>query len=415
MRSYFNDSYKCKFTARVLREEAQEDGRYGVVLDETFFYPTSGGQPNDVGTIAGVKVLDVVDGEEIVHVLEHSLREGQGSQAVQGTESLFNIQGQEVDCELDWGRRFDHMQQHAGQHILSACFQKLYDAETVGFHLGDEYVTVDVTLEDLDWEMVRKVETAANEIIYRNLPIKAYFIQPDQVDTLPLRKKPVVTEDIRIIEVEGEDYSPCGGTHPARTGEIGIIKVRRWEKKRNNTRVEFICGRRAFQDYQWKTEQINDISNALSVKDNESLEGFNRLFQEAKDLRRDMGFVQSRLLSYEAQEFYDKAEVIKGVHLVSAIFTDRDLNSIRRLATQICDRDKAIALFAAKGEKAQIIFQRSENVNINMSDLLKEVMPLINGSGGGNPKSAQGGGTDLHNLESLMQSAQLIISHRHLK
>lgn len=397
MRLYFNDSYRCKFTAKIVRGETLDDGRYAVVLDESYFYPTSGGQPNDLGTIGGVKVLDVLDGDEILHVVEKP------------------IEIQEVDCEIDWERRFDHMQQHAGQHVLSAIFDKLYDAATVGFHLGEDYATVDIELEDITWEIAREVELAANAVIYRNAPIKAYFIQPDQVDKLPLRKLPKVTEDIRIVEIEGTDYSPCGGTHPASAGEIGIIKIRRWEKKRNNVRIEFICGKRALLDYQWKNEQINEIASQMSVKDVESLEAFNRLTQETKDLRREMGFLGGRLQAYEAQEMYDQARVVKNVHLISKIFTDRDINNVKRLVNQLAEKEKAVALFAVKAEKAQVIFARSNDVNINMNDLLKEVMPLINGSGGGSPKSAQGGGADLHNLESLLQSAELIIVNRHLK
>lgn len=395
-RAYFSDSYRRSFTARVIREEALSDGRHVVVLDQTYFYPTSGGQPTDFGTMAGVRVLDVIDGDEILHVVERPL----------GVS--------EVECEIDWERRFDHMQQHAGQHILSACFEKLYSAETVGFHLGDDMVTIDVTLEELSPEIADAVEMAANEIIYRNLPIKVYFIEPAEVDKLPLRKKPVVTENIRIVEVEGEDYSPCGGTHPRSTGEVGLIKIRRWEKKRNNVRVEFLCGKRALLDYRWKNEQINQIANLLSLKDVEVFEGFQRLAQEVKDLRRETGFMQNKLQGYEAQELLDEAPEIKGVRVVSKIFTDRDLGAAKKLSGAIVEKGQALVLFGVKGEKAQVVFGRSEQVNVNVNDLLKEVIGLIGGTGGGNAKSAQGGGTELHNLESLIQSAELIVKNRYL-
>lgn len=396
MRLYFSDSYRTRFTATVLREETLADGRHVVVLNETFFYPTSGGQPTDVGTIAGVKVVDVLDGEEILHVVEQPLGLA------------------EVECEIDWQRRFDHMQQHAGQHILSACFEKLYEAETVGFHLGDEYVTIDVTLEELTQEMAYAVETAANEMVYQNLPIKAYYIEPSEVEKLPLRKKPVVTENIRIIEMEGEDYSPCGGTHPRSTGEVGLIKIRRWEKKRNNIRVEFLCGQRALLDYRWKNEQINQISNLMSMKDEEVLEGFQRLTQEMKDLRREMGFMQNRLQGYEAQELFEASPEIKGIRIVSKIFTGRDLGAVKKLSGAVVEKGPAVVLFAVLGVKAQVVFSCSDQVHIPVNDLLKEVIGLIGGTGGGSSKSAQGGGTEVHNLESLIQSAELILRHRYL-
>lgn len=397
MRKYFTDAYVTKFSAQVVREETLEDGRHGVVLNETYFYPTSGGQPYDLGTIGGVKVLDVVDGEEIIHIVEKPL------------------DVTEVECEIDWERRFGHMQQHAGQHILSACFEQLYDAETVGFHLGDEYVTIDLTLEDLSLKMAETVENRANELIYQNLSIKTYFVEPDEVSKLPLRKLPAVEEDIRIVEVDGEDYSPCGGTHPKSTGEVGMIKIRKWEKKRNNIRVEFICGYRALKDYQWKNDQINQISTQLSVRDQEALEGFQRLYDEAKELRREVGQLKGQVQVYEAEEFYGQAQKVNGVHLIQHLFTDRDLSEVKRLAGRIIEKEKVIVLFAVKGEKAQVAFSRSKDLDTNMNELLKEVIGLINGSGGGSPQSAQGGGSDLNNLESLLQSAELILTHRYLK
>ncbi|AZR72107.1 hypothetical protein BBF96_01080 [Anoxybacter fermentans] len=396
-RKYYTNSYVGRFNTKILREETLKDGRHLVVLEETYFYPTSGGQPHDLGTIAGVKVLDVVDGDEILHVVERPI----------GLE--------EVECEIDWKRRFDHMQQHAGQHILSACFEKLYDAETVGFHLGDEYVTIDVTLDELTSAMAQKVEDAANELIYRNLLIKTYFVKPEELKNLPLRKPPVVDKNIRIVEIDGEDYSPCGGTHPKTTGEIGIIKIRKWEKKRANIRVEFVCGYRALADYQWKNDQINQVSNLLSIKDKETLDGVTRLYEELKDLRREVRKLKGQMLEYEAQKYYNMAREINGIRLISQIVTDRDLGEVKQLANKIVEKERVIVLFGVKGEKAQVSFSRSDDLDVNMNELLKEVIGLINGGGGGNARSAQGGGTDINNLENLLKSAEIILKNRYLK
>lgn len=225
-RLYYNDSYLLSFDARLVRQELRENGA-AVVLDESAFYPTSGGQPHDQGSINGVPIIDVVDeGEEVIHILKQPLPHDTTI----------------VECRIDWARRFDHMQQHAGQHILSACFEQLFDAETVGFHLGQEVVTVDIAKDSLSKEEADQVENMANDNIYANKEIKAYFVEQEDVPSIPLRKPPTVTENIRIVEVDEFDYSACGGTHPARTGEIGMIKIRRWEKSRGNLRVEFVCG-----------------------------------------------------------------------------------------------------------------------------------------------------------------------------
>lgn len=394
MRSYFTDAYVREFTTNVLRVETLADGRSGVVLEETYFYPTSGGQPNDLGSISGIEVLDVIDGEQILHVINQPL------------EMV------EVVGRIDWQRRFDHMQQHTGQHLLSAIFEKLYAAETVGFHLGDEYVTIDLALEELTIEMVREIELAVNELIYQNLPIRAYFVEPEKIQELPLRKQPVVKEKIRIVEIEGIDYSPCGGTHLHNTGEIGLIKICRWEKKRDNIRVEFVCGRRALIDYHWKNEQIKQIALHLSCKDSQSLENFERLSAEAKELRKKVGYLKEQVQRYEADEYYTNSQQVKGVHLVTQIFTDRDLKEAKRLANKIISKEKVIVLLAIKNEKAQVSFSCSKDVKINMNDLLKEVIGLIDGSGGGTAQSAQGGGTNLSNLESLLQAAEMILKNR---
>lgn len=394
MRSYFTDAYVREFTTNVLRVETLADGRSGVVLEETYFYPTSGGQPNDLGSISGIEVLDVIDGEQILHVINQPL------------EMV------EVVGRIDWQRRFDHMQQHTGQHLLSAIFEKLYAAETVGFHLGDEYVTIDLALEELTIEMVREIELAVNELIYQNLPIRAYFVEPEKIQELPLRKQPVVKEKIRIVEIEGIDYSPCGGTHSHNTGEIGLIKICRWEKKRDNIRVEFVCGRRALIDYHWKNEQIKQIALHLSCKDSQSLENFERLSTEAKELRKKVGYLKEQVQRYEADEYYTNSQQVKGVHLVTQIFTDRDLKEAKRLANKIISKEKVIVLLAIKNEKAQVSFSCSKDVKINMNDLLKEVIGLIDGSGGGTAQSAQGGGTNLSNLESLLQAAEMILKNR---
>jgi len=221
MRLYYSDPYRTEFQARVI-ERTSVQAQPGVVLDCTCFYPTSGGQPHDEGTLNGVPVINVLEREDkaIVHVLAAEL----DADVVHGA--------------IDWQRRFDHMQQHTGQHILSQAFLKMLNAETVGFHLGKEASTIDIDKAPLAAVQLDTVENLANEIVFADLPVKTYFVAEAELANLPLRKLPVVDMPIRIVEVEGFDYSPCGGTHCRRTGEVGLIKITRAERRGQDTRVE---------------------------------------------------------------------------------------------------------------------------------------------------------------------------------
>lgn len=395
MKKYYTDSYTRKFTTTVKEEKTLDDGRHGVILEESYFYPTSGGQPNDRGFINDIKVLDVIDGDEVIHIVERP------------------IGAEKVECEIHWQRRFDHMQQHAGQHILSAVFAELYNGETVGFHLSDDYSTVDITLEELTDEMINRVEEVANQIIYRNLPIKTYFVSPKKAGELPLRKVPSVDEDIRIVEVEGEDYSPCGGTHPASTGEIGMIKIRKWESKRGNVRVDFVCGSRALKDYQLKNDQINQISNLLSIREEESLEGVERLYEEGKEYRKEVSYLKGELSQYQAEELYNGAKEINGLKLVTHIFEGLGMGEIKNMSNDIIEHDNVIAILGStQPGKAQVSFSRSKELDYDMNGLLREVIGLIDGNGGGNPQSAQGGGSNPEKLEEMMNKSEEIIREK---
>ncbi|GAI24926.1 unnamed protein product, partial [marine sediment metagenome] len=237
-RLYYEDSYLKEFRAKVLKK-IKIDNRLAVVLDETAFYPTSGGQPYDKGVIQDVPVVEVVEeGDEIIHILKEELKEKINS---------------EVVGKIDWKRRFDHMQQHLGQHILSGALMKLWGVETVSFHLGEEVCTLDIAKEKLTEEEAKKAEECTNEIIFDNRPVKCYFVEgEEELERSNLRKVPEKTGKIRIIEVEDFDLSACGGTHCQATGEVGMIKITKWEKRGEKIRLEFICGRRAWKDYFWK-------------------------------------------------------------------------------------------------------------------------------------------------------------------
>jgi alanyl-tRNA synthetase len=228
-RLYYDDAYTARFTARV-RAAGEHKGRPAVELERTFFYPESGGQEADRGTLGDAGVVDVqADAEERVwHVLDPA-----GPPPAAGTE---------VSCTVDWARRFDHMQQHTGQHILSAALERVLSAPTVSSHLGEERSTIEVPLPATDWRAIERVEDAANRVVWEDRPVERHWTDAAGVQRFALRKPPQVVGRIRIVEIPEWDVSACGGTHTRRTGEVGAIKIVGWEKLRGNLRLEFLCG-----------------------------------------------------------------------------------------------------------------------------------------------------------------------------
>lgn len=395
---YLNDSYIKEFKADVVNV-VEDKERILIVLDRSAFYPEGGGQPSDTGYVGDCRISYVFEEDGVTYHV---------------SDKLPDIT-KDIDCSIDWKRRFDHMVQHCGQHILSGAFHKLLEGPTVGFHLGDEYVTVDIGLDSLSTEDAERVEILANSVIYENRPVSYHYPDNDELSKFDLRKAPKVTENIRIVEVGGFDFSPCGGTHPSHAGEIGIIKIRKWEKYKNSVRVEFVCGMRALSDYIWKNNYINEISALLSSKSEDVLESVKKCVSELHAVNKEVKFLRDSVLSYEAISLYNNADEIKGVRIIKEVFKERDFKEINSLGNKIAGNKKAIALLGLKSDSARMIFTRSKDVDIKINELFKEVLPVINGKGGGNPMSAQGGGTDISNLESALDSAYIILKNRYLK
>ena len=224
-RLYYNDSYLTRFEAQILEVKPAGPG-FHVYLDRTAFYPTSGGQPNDVGGIASTAVLDVVDeGDRIAHVADSEVPPGPAS------------------CQIDWARRFDHMQQHTGQHLLSAVFVELLGCPTVSFHLGSETSTIDLAAPEITATQIEAAETRANALGFENRPVAVRFYSPEEAVSIGLRKPSDRTDETRVIEIEGIDRSACGGTHVRATGEIGPILIRRLDRVRQNRSEERRVGK----------------------------------------------------------------------------------------------------------------------------------------------------------------------------
>ena len=391
-RLYYQDSYLKEFRARILKK-VKIDNRPAVILDKTVFYPTSGGQPYDTGTIQDSLVLEVLeDNEEITHILKDELKEDIGAI---------------INGNIDWERRFDHMQQHSGQHILSGVLMKIWGTETVSFHLGEKVCTLDIVKDNLTPEEVSRVEDCASEIIFENRPIKCHFVEGNEkLKKLNLRKMPDREGKIRIIEVEDFDLSACGGTHCRASGEVGLIKVTRWEKRGEKIRLEFICGRRAWEDYFWKHELLKNISNRLTVKDSELGEVIEGILEERKEIRKELRDVKEKLQDYETLDLLREGAIKKGnVKVVNKVFEDKSVDEARRLANKIINLENCVLLFGLKGERANLLLARSESLNYDMNRLMKEACKFIDGRGGGVPNFAQGGGTNIVGIDKALSFA----------
>jgi alanyl-tRNA synthetase len=403
-RLYYTDAYQRTFRARVTavvspgrlsppagtptppsinREEAgplrtaREDHPGGLVLDRTAFYPTSGGQPHDTGTLAGRPVVDVVDtGEDIVHVL-----------GAPPCETALAV-GTEVDGAIDWDRRFDHMQQHTAQHILSAAFLHVLGAETASVHLG-ETSTLDLEIPALSGEDAARVEDAATRIIFENRSVTIRFVDNAQAQALGLRRPPRRTGQIRLVEVADYDRSACGGTHVRTTGEVGLLLLRRAERTRGRIRVEFLAGWRAVRDYRWKNAIVNDWSGRLTVRDRELGDALDRLAREAKDRERALADTRRRLLTYEVAELLAAAPAGSGARVLRLEFPTRAPDEVQFLLHEMTARERCVVL-AGVLETGRLFFSRSSGDGPEMAGVLARACRAVGGRGGGTPEFAQG-------------------------
>ena len=397
-RLYYRDAYIKKFESRIVDRGLSEDGKPYVILEETAFYPTGGGQPCDEGSINGIRVIDVeeVDGH-VRHILSKALPE----------------EVNEVSCELDWQRRFDHMQQHLGQHILSASFVELYDAKTVGFHLGKERVTIDIDVDNISEEMIQRVESLANDIVTDNRPIEAKFIEHGELDQYPLRKTPKVTENIRLVIVPDFDYNPCGGTHPAHTSEVGMIKILDWERNKNTIRIAFVCGLRALYQLDSDHTTVKKLKQLLSASDYEVTQKVERLIEEKRELEKTMKQWQDKLLEAEAVSLLNDGEKLGQAIVVSQVFQNRTIQDLQKLVGAIVSKsDCSIAFLAAQNDKIQFVFGRGKGVEADMNVLLKEILSKIDGKGGGTAFTAQGGGSSSISPQELLSDAMQLLKSR---
>lgn len=390
-RLYNDDPYLKEFDAKVIEVIPYED-RYGIVLDRTAFYPEGGGQPFDTGQLNNIDVLQVVERDgDILHIINEPLR------------------AEEVKGIVNWQRRFDLMQQHTGQHILSECFEKLMNGSTDSFHLGKDIVSIEINIESFSERDAERIENMANNVIYSNLPVTAKVVTDEELKSLPLRKQPKVNENIRIVEIMDFDYSPCGGTHVRTTGEIGIIKIKSWEKCKGGIRFTFVCGNRALKDYSLQNTLIKALIERLSVRDIDIPDAFDKVLSDLKNTQKQLSITTQELIKYEADKLIKESPVTGGVRLVSRILDGRSINDAKLLAQHLALFPGTVVLMACRNENAQVIFTRSEDVDIDMNKIIKAVFPIIEGKGGGNSRTAQGGGPGTDRLEDFLNAASDLI------
>jgi alanyl-tRNA synthetase len=376
---YYQSSYIQSFSTKLMKQVMDGTGNYYVVLEETAFYPTGGGQPFDTGKLNDISVINVeeIDGE-IRHYIKSPLLD---------TSS-------KVDGEINWERRFDHMQQHCGQHILSAAFEELYGYKTISFHLGQEELTIDLEIENLSDEEAAEVEKRANQIILENRLIETKWVSESELSQYPLRKQLSVTENIRLVIIPDYDYNGCGGTHPHSTGQVGSIKILDWEKQKRKIRVRFICGTRVLRHLHQKHNIILELNKLLNAPEQGLVQSLTRLLDTTKNTEKQLEDLRATLLQYEAIQLLNERTVINNRSIIMKIMQDRSMKELQKLAKLIIDRDEEAIVFLVSEIQSQIqvVAGRGKHMGDSMKDLLNKLLPLINGRGGGNDAFAQGGG-----------------------
>lgn len=367
---YYDSAYLNEWSTTISGTVEREDGIY-VTLAETAFYPHGGGQPCDTGYIGELPVLDVVlEDNEVLHKV---------AQLPAHTE---------VNCRLDWNRRFDHMQQHSGQHLLSAVFRDLYQAMTLSFHLGSDYATIDIGLPELSAAQMAEAEQEVNRQIHLNRSIVSYFVTAEEMARLPLVKLPKVTEDIRIVEIEGVEHNACGGTHVASTGAIGMIKLLRSEKQKGNTRITFKCGSRALDEFNDNVRILGQLSAKFNTGKDEIIDRIEKWEHEQKLVQTELAALKEQNDIYLARELLSAME--PGCRVITHISDTRPLKDLQSLAAKLTAlTDLPVLLLSAADNKA--VLAHSGAADLSCGAFFKAHLGEYQGKGGGSDKLAQAG------------------------
>lgn len=391
-RHYLTDSFVTRFEASIVEALAYE-GRPAVILDATFFYPTGGGQPNDTGTINGVPVLDVFTRPHdlaVIHVLDSALQAGA------------------AHAEIDWTRRFDHMQQHTGQHVLTQAFVTMADAATVGFHLSPDTVTIDLD-STVSAEHISAAERLANEVVFGGLPVIAREIPRSELEGVRIRRIPdhVTGDTLRVISIGDFDHTACGGTHVANSGQVGLIKVIRADRKAGKTRIEFRCGQRALEDYGQRLDITQALAGQLSTGLPELIDSVTRLQDDLKIQQRQRNAFASELLKYKAATLLSSAEIRSEHRVVAFANESYSAADLRQLAKLLTEQPGVVAILGVPGERSNVLVSVSDGCPVDARTVLDTALGVLGGRGGGSPAMAQGGGVpaDIGELRRALRAA----------
>ena len=379
-RLYYDNAYLTEFDAVVEKTDMRND-KMIVALNQSAFYPTSGGQPFDTGVLGDAHVTDVfVDRDgEVWHEIDGKLAVGD------------NVHG-----KIDWARRFDHMQQHGGEHMIAGAFYSLTGGMTIGLHLGAEESSIDVEFADgathVSDELIRRVEDYVNERIQQDHPVKCWFPDAETLAKLPLRKRPTVTEHVRIVAMGDFEMVACGGTHPSTTGQIGLVKILSTQPAKGKLRVFFVCGRRAYEDYRNNYNAAWEAANLLSTRPEKLAKHVESLQERLKHAEFTLNKLRREQLLANVPALLENAGKSGDVRIVCEKI-EGDAALVRDLASKLIEREKTVALIGADaGDKCILVFGRSADLDIHMGRLLSEAAKPFGGKGGGKPDFAQGGG-----------------------
>ena len=400
-RLYYDDAMLQEFVAQVLScepiagREAAADTHptWAAILDQTAFYPTSGGQPNDTGSLGEARLLDVLDeGDRIVHIVDQPLPLGS------------------VSASIDWQRRFDHMQQHTGQHLLSAILQTRFSLPTVSFHVGTSVSTIDLRGKEPTVEVLEGAQHAVNQVIFEDRPVTIRYGTADELAKIGVRKQVERQGTLRAVEIEGIDLQPCGGTHIGATGQIGLLLIRRCTKIRQDWRLEFVCGGRAEQAARTDRNRMSAAAGLLKCADEDVVKSVERTLAERDAQFRSLRSASERLAEAEARLVLQETEVPSegGLRIVARVLEGVEPVYLAKFATRLAQGVGVVALLVRK-ECGHVVFAQHPSAGKDMNAVLKTVLERLGGKGGGTRDFARGALSRLEDAQSAVELAKSLL------
>ncbi|MEG1410247.1 MAG: DHHA1 domain-containing protein [Terrisporobacter sp.] len=383
---FYDNQYIKNFIAEI--EEIKDvNDKYHVTLNKTAFFPGGGGQYCDLGTIDNINVIDVYEeNNEIYHVLDKKPN-----------------RIHKVKCFIDWDRREYGMQHHFGQHVISACFNNEYKGKTIGFHLGSDFATVDIEGYYKE-EDILKVENMCNEIIRENIPVEFLTITKKEAKKLKLKEDISKIEgEVRVVKIADIDMNLCCGVHLKDTLDLRMIKIKKFEKYKKGTRIEFLCGTKAIDEILKRDFCLNKICKYLSSNEEDAVKGIENLNDKSNKLNKENKRLEDIICNYEVKDMITSSIKMNDLSVIIKNYDDKTMNYINKVGNKITEEDNMVGLFTLKSEdKLNLLFTCSKNIkSLDMNLLLKDSIKLIDGRGGGSKVQAQGGGKDNGNLNSL--------------